>query len=106
MPRSITLSTDEIEGLSRLGKTIRLARLRRNLSQGELADRMGVVRSTVATIEAGKPGTRVDVLLKVLVTLGYGDRLSEILASDPIGDDIDLDVGRRRGGRHPDVGAF
>ena len=47
------------EALQRLGRNIRTARLRRNLRQAELAERMGVSRFVVADVERGKPTTGV-----------------------------------------------
>ncbi len=100
------LSTPELEALDRLGRTLRLARLRRDLTQAELGERMGVARGAVAALEEGSAGTGVGVLLKALTVMGYADRLGELLASDPIGDDIDLATGRQRAGRYPDVAPF
>ena len=45
------------EALQRMGRNIRTARLRRNLPQDELAQRIGVSRFVVADIERGKPTT-------------------------------------------------
>lgn len=100
MRATTILSSEELDSLSRLGQTLKLARLRRDLSQQELAEKMGVARPSVVALEAGKPGVGVGILLKALTVLGYTSRLGELLASDPIGDDMDMarrhSVGNRR----------
>ena len=100
------LSGPETVALARMGQTLRLARLRRNLSQSDFADRMGVARSSVCALEAGEAGVSIGTLLKAMTVLGYTDRVGELLASDPIGDDVDDVQGRRRAGRRSDVVAF
>ncbi|WP_372426112.1 helix-turn-helix transcriptional regulator [Salinarimonas chemoclinalis] len=98
------LSGDEYDALARLGETIRLARLRRNLSQVELAERIGVARSSVVALEKGRPGVAIGILMRALTVLGYPERLAELVGSDPIGDGLDL--GRRRAGAKADVADF
>ena len=66
MQRRVLLSGEERDALGRLGQTARLARLRRNFSQSELAERMGVARPSVAALENGHPGVGIGVLLKAL----------------------------------------
>ncbi|HSK42021.1 MAG TPA: helix-turn-helix transcriptional regulator [Arenibaculum sp.] len=100
------LGTDERESLERLGRTVRLARLRRNLSQAELAERMGVSRSSVVMLERGGPGVGIGILLKALTVFGYTDRLGEILADDPMGEEMELVTGRRRAGTRDGVADF
>ena len=56
MRASTILGLDERESFTRLGRTSRLARLRRNLSQQEIAERMGVSRASVIAMEKGEPG--------------------------------------------------
>ncbi len=99
MRRAVIMSGPEVETLRRLGQTVRLARLRRNLSQAELAERMGVARPTVAALEKGNPGVGIGPLLKAMSVMGYTGRLGDLLAADPIGDDLDAVTGRKRGGR-------
>ena len=107
MRSTTVLATHEVEALTRLGQTIKLARLRRNLSQTDLAERMGVTRPSVMALEAGKPGVAVGILLKAMSVLGYPERIGEIIAADPIGDDMDAAMGRRRaGGVRAHVEAF
>ncbi|HEY0421229.1 MAG TPA: helix-turn-helix transcriptional regulator [Acetobacteraceae bacterium] len=100
------LGTDERAGLERLGRTIRLARLRRNLSQAELAERMGVSRSSVVMLERGAPGVAIGILLKALTVFGYTERLGEILANDPLGEEMELVTGRKRAGAGDGVADF
>ncbi|HYD67481.1 helix-turn-helix transcriptional regulator [Azospirillum sp.] len=102
----LLLGTDELESLERLGRTVRLARLRRNLSQEDLAQRMGVSRSSVVMLERGAPGTSVGILLKALSVFGYAGRLGEILANDPAGEEMELVTGRKRAGAKDDVADF
>ncbi len=67
--------------LRRLGRNIRIARLRRQLRIQDLAERMGVSRFTVADLEKGKPGTSASAYFGALWALGLlGD--AEALA-DP-----------------------
>ena len=107
MRSTTVLATHETEALARLGQTVKLARLRRNLTQADLAERMGVARPSVVALEAGKPGVAVGILLKAMSVLGYPERIGEIIASDPIGDDMDVAMGRRRaGGARAHVEAF
>lgn len=93
------LSTNEIATLKRLGQTIRLARLHRNLSQDEMAERTGLSRSSIVALEAGHPGVGIGHLTKALTVFGDTDylaKLSELMASDPIGDEMALVEGRQR----------
>jgi transcriptional regulator with XRE-family HTH domain len=106
MRSTTVLSSTELESLARLGQTIRLARLRRNLSQDELAERVGVTRPSIIALERGKPGVAIGILLRTLTVLGYTERLGEVLSSDPIGDDIDLVAGRLRAGVRSHVADF
>ncbi len=106
MRASTILGLDERESLTRLGRTVRLARLRRNLSQQEIAERMGVSRASVVAMEKGEPGVALGILVKGLTVLGYTERLGELLASDPIGEEMDLATGRKRAGARDDVADF
>lgn len=69
------------ENLSIVGEQIRMARLRRNLSIEQIAERAQCSRLTVAKLEKGLPTVSVGVLLRVLYALQLdGDIL--ILARD------------------------
>lgn len=105
--RSTTiLGTEERESLRKLGIGIKLARLRRDLKQEDLALRMGVSRSAVVNLEKGAPGVGLGLLVKALMVLGYPERLGDLLASDPVGDEMDLAMGRKRAGAKDDVADF
>lgn len=106
MRASTVLGYDERNALHKLGKSIRLARLRRGLSQNDFAERVGVGRGAVVTLENGAPGVGIGILAKALMVLGYADRLGDLLASDPIGDEMDLAMGRQRAGAKDDVADF
>jgi transcriptional regulator with XRE-family HTH domain len=78
------------------GAVIRDARLRRGWAQSELAERIGVVRQTVAALERGK-GAGLDVFIRAAATLGVdlsADSESARPASDApsAGVVVDLDA--------------
>lgn len=91
-----------VEGaLARLGRRLRVARLRRNLTAEELAGRMGVSRQTVATLERGHPGVSVGAVLGALWALRLLDHLDPVAdpARDREGLALELARGRRRARR-------
>ena len=92
------LPEDVEEGVRVLGRRIKLARLRRNLSQAEMAERAGVSRMTWVALEAGRGTTSIALLARALEILGYPERLADLLASDPLGEELESVHGRRRGG--------
>ena len=59
--------------LRRLGRNIRMARLRRNQRIEDLAARVGISRFTLSAIERGKPGVSVAAVLGALWALGLLD---------------------------------
>lgn len=65
--------------LQRLGQNIGLARLRRNLSQAALAERIGASVNTVRRMEAGHPGTALQHLARTLQVLGGLGSLDQLL---------------------------
>lgn len=84
MSKRNTLTTAlpfEVErALKSLGANLRTARLARNLSIEQVAAKIGVGYRTVATAEAGKPGTAVGVyfsLLWVYDLLGQAHELAD-----------------------------
>lgn len=69
----------------RLGENIRLARVRRRLSQEELAQACGITRKTLYALEKGRPGATVATAFTVLWKLGL---LSTAVAlADPDADE-------------------
>ena len=70
--------------IKQLGRNLRTARLRRNLSQAEVAEKLGVSRYVVAHAESGKASTSVAVYAGLLWTYGLLDPFSAL--ADPAED--------------------
>ncbi|MBB3268333.1 DNA-binding XRE family transcriptional regulator [Azospirillum sp. OGB3] len=60
--------------------------------------RTGVTKKTYIALEKGKETVNVGLLVKVMSVLGYVDRLPDMLASDPLGEELEEIHGRKRGG--------
>ena len=73
------------ESLRQLGDNIRVARVRRSLTQAELAQKCLVSRKTVAALEQGAQGTSVGTLFSVLWSLGLLNTAKRI--ADPTTDE-------------------
>ena len=71
--------------LSALGERLRAARLRRRVTQAEMAARVGVSRETIVRVEQGDPKVGVAVLVRMLGVLGLEADLDLLAASDEIG---------------------
>jgi DNA-binding XRE family transcriptional regulator len=69
------------QALKNLGADLRTARLRRNLTAAEVAQKVGTSRFTVADAEKGKPSTSVAVYAALLWAYGLVDRLAELADS-------------------------
>jgi transcriptional regulator with XRE-family HTH domain len=106
MRKRVSLLPQDVEAMATLGRRLRVARLRRNWSQAEMAQRAGVTRKTYAALEAGDSGVSIGCLLKSLSILGYPERLGAVLDADPIGADLELETGRRRSSAAVDVEDF
>ncbi|QOV96653.1 MULTISPECIES: helix-turn-helix transcriptional regulator [unclassified Novosphingobium] len=52
-----------------LGAILQSERLRRNMTQQELASLVGKQQKTISAIENGSPGTKLDTLLSVIAQL-------------------------------------
>jgi transcriptional regulator with XRE-family HTH domain len=70
------------EALTRWGRNIRIARLRRRLTREDLAGRIGVSRQVLANIEKGKPTTAVAAYLGALWALGLLNQLKNVAHPD------------------------
>ena len=100
LPRPSLTTPDEDEALRLFGQRLRLARLRRGLTQADIAGRAGITRKTCVALESGAPGTSLGVVAKVLGVLGYIDRLGSMLEADPLGVDGELGGTLRRPRSH------
>lgn len=70
--------------LKRLGSNLRTARVRRNLTVAEVADKIGAGPRAVAAAEAGKASTGVAVYAALLWTYGLLEPFTEL--ADPARD--------------------
>jgi DNA-binding XRE family transcriptional regulator len=71
--------------LKKLGADLKTARLRRNITSEEAAQKIGTSRFTVADAEKGKPSTGVAVYVALLWAYGLIDRLTDV--ADPSNDE-------------------
>ena len=71
--------------LSQLGEHIRMARLRRDLSSEQVAERAGIARNTLIKIENGDEGVGIGSYFRVLIVLGLEEDLMTIASDDVLG---------------------
>ena len=83
--------------LAALGERLRLARLRRGLSNTVVSRRAGISRTTLYKVEAGDAGATLGSYLRVLAVLGLQKDLDSLAADDKVGrklQDLKLDSPR------------
>ncbi len=68
-----------------LGERLRVARLRRRMSATEMAERMGVSRMTLYSLEKGDLSVGFGVLVRALGVLGLEGDLDRLAADDELG---------------------
>ena len=81
-----------------LGERLRLARLRRRLSAGSFAERVGVSRDTLHRLEKGDPGVALGTYARALRVLGLDADLDAVARDDELGrklQDLALTAPRR-----------
>lgn len=71
--------------LAKLGENIRLARLRRDLSAEQVAERAGIGRSTLTRLEQGNEGVSINIYIKVLTVLGLDGDIAKVAEDDIVG---------------------
>ncbi|MBW2702701.1 MAG: helix-turn-helix transcriptional regulator [Deltaproteobacteria bacterium] len=71
--------------LQGLGENIRLARLRRGFSMRLVAERAGMSRTTLRSIERGEAGVTLGAYANVLHSLGLHEDLALVARDDELG---------------------
>lgn len=90
-----TTRIEVARAVARLGRDIRTARLRRGLTQRDLADRMGVSLSSVIRLERGMPGSSMSMYVGALAALDLLEPLAGIADPDLDEEYMWLDSTRR-----------
>jgi transcriptional regulator with XRE-family HTH domain len=84
--------------LRHLGENLRLARLRRQLSAAQIAERAGISLPTLRAVERGEPKVAMGAYAAVLLCLGLDKDLAAVGSDDELGrklQDARLPVGKR-----------
>ncbi|MCQ2348357.1 MAG: helix-turn-helix domain-containing protein [Paludibacteraceae bacterium] len=71
--------------LTTLGNSIRMARLRRDLSSEQIAERAGIARNTLIKIEHGDEGVAMGYYFRVLIALNLADDILLLAKDDAVG---------------------
>lgn len=100
MPKKTIVLLPETEKiLEQLGRQIKYARLRRKLTSELVAERAGISRATLVSIEKGSPSVAMGCYAAVLHALNYMDKdLLLVAKDDELGrklQDLDLPVRKR-----------
>ncbi|MBP3717229.1 MAG: helix-turn-helix transcriptional regulator [Paludibacteraceae bacterium] len=92
------LLPSQIRILQTLGEQIRYARLRRDLTTVQIAERAGISRSTLVRIEKGDEGVALGQYFRVLIALGLASDITLVAKEDELGrklQDAKLEVRKR-----------
>ena len=76
------------ENMKIVGEQIKLARLRRNLSRAQVAERAMCSELTEARVEKGSPTVAIGIYLRVLYALQLEDDILLIAKDDPLGQQL------------------
>ena len=92
------------QALKRLGANLRTARLRRNLTMDDLAQKIGTGTRAVANAEQGKPTTGVGVYTTMLWALDLLGQLDKVAAPEMDDEGQSLALTRERSRARPKTG--
>ncbi len=85
------------QNLQIVGEQIRLARLRRDLSIAQIAERASCSELTVIRVERGTPTVAIGIYVRILFALGLDESILNIAKDDEVGRTLqDLDLKPRR----------
>ena len=76
------------ENMKVVGEQIRLARLRRNLSRAQIAERAMCSELTEARVEKGTPTVAIGIYLRILYALQLEDDVLFIAKDDKLGKEL------------------
>lgn len=71
--------------LQTLGEQIRYARLRRDLSTVQIAERAGISRTTLVKVEKGDESVALGQYFRVLIALGLAKDITLVAKDDELG---------------------
>ncbi len=71
--------------LEEMGQQIKLARLRRNFTSQEMAERTGLTRGTISKIESGDETVSFGNYFRTLIALGLDNDILNIAKDDLLG---------------------
>ena len=86
------------QSLKKLGANLKTARLRRNLTIEDVAQKIGAGRFVVADAERGKPSTGIAIYAALLWVYGLLDPLAEIADPSHDAEGTALSIKRKRAG--------
>lgn len=84
--------------LARFGARLRAARLRRQLTARQVAERAGMSPMTLRSLERGGSGVTMGAYLAVMQVLGVERDIDLLAAADPVGRDLQDARMHNRGG--------
>ena len=96
--KKVKLLPNTQKKLTQMGTQIKLARLRRHLSVQLVAERAGISRATLWSVEKGSPSVAIGIYASVLVSIGLSEDLLSLAKDDELGkklQDLDLPVRKR-----------
>lgn len=80
--KSVVIMPQTQKILEQMGEQIKLARLRRRLSAGLVAERAGISRATLWSVEKGSPSVAIGIYAAVLHALNQMDKDLLLIAKD------------------------
>lgn len=96
--KKVSLLPQQSNRLRQMGNQIRLARLRRKLPAGLLAERAGISRQTVSAVERGSASVSIGIIANILLALRLQDDILLLAKDDVLGrtlQDCDVKIHRR-----------